>query len=140
MIRRDVTMAYKTILRAVEMATDPGDALLPENKVEQTSGSTSDLPGVLQLAGWKSRVWWDLKLVSIGRDVNVRILSRLLTLPLFNKCTTWLRRNDFEDAVPSLSPSAAEHVDAVDTLVNQKLTEILGAQALQVWTHAVGAA
>lgn len=62
--RSDVTLAYKTILRAVEMATDPGDALIPETRTESASTTSSDLSSVLQCGGWRSRVWWDLKLVS----------------------------------------------------------------------------
>ena len=56
-----------------------------------------------------------------------------------DQCTTCLKRDDFESAVPSLSPTPAEHVEAVDALVDQKLTEIVGTDALQTWTRAVGA-
>lgn len=61
----DVTLAYKTFLRAIEMATDPLDAKAElKPKVSVTDGGA----GLLELqntSGWNSRVWWDLKLVSL---------------------------------------------------------------------------
>jgi hypothetical protein len=60
----DVPLAYKTFLRAIEMATNPTDALVQETPNTAGGTSLSDIVAVLQTGGWKSRPWWDLKLVS----------------------------------------------------------------------------
>lgn len=59
---RDVPMAYKTFLRAVEMATDPTDTTTPTITPSSTS---SNLLDAMTADGWRTRVWWNLKIVSL---------------------------------------------------------------------------
>jgi hypothetical protein len=57
-------LAYKTFLRAIEMATDPSDALVDVKVVGTDSiSSSTNLLQAIRSGGWKTRVWWDLKLV-----------------------------------------------------------------------------
>lgn len=111
--RSDPTLAFKTLLRAIEMATDP-DAKNDPSVGPRAASSAGDLPGeIMQTGGWEARPWWDIKLA-----------------------ITALRRRT-EAATESLSPTAPHHVDAIDRLATTRLGALVGSKAIERWEQLV---
>lgn len=75
----DPTLAFKTFLRAIEMATDP-DAKNDPTVGPKEGSAGADSPGALmQSGGWEARPWWDVKLVSQSRRSSAVRSPRALT-------------------------------------------------------------
>jgi hypothetical protein len=59
----DVPLAYKTFLRAVEVATDPSD--VESGRGSFSASASDDLDTILNESDAISRLWWWLKIVSL---------------------------------------------------------------------------
>lgn len=66
---RDVGFAYKTLLRAVEMLSEPhpasNDPAAVDDQVKVEAVEGLGWKETMRIGGWKTRVWWDLAAVSI---------------------------------------------------------------------------
>jgi hypothetical protein len=65
---RDVNFAYKTLLRAVEMMSEPypasNDPAAVDEQVKAEAVEGMSWKEMMRVGGWKTRVWWDLAAVS----------------------------------------------------------------------------
>ncbi len=130
---RDVPLAYKTFLRAVEISTDPSNTTLQKHTSSGISEKES-LEGLLNGSDMMTRLWWWLKIVGLsifcGQDEDFVVHRYTHSFDFFYhfsffQCTLQLLSPSYTPPSTSQTPSI-EHVSAIDSLVDEKLTELIG--------------